>query len=160
MSIVCHLQKARRESTTLSEQKDGVDELEELKLESAKLTESYRRIFYKVDPALVFDLVTRLQQDPKNTAPMYTVEVFTKEGTDPQKSRQHILQTTGSVPAIFDKGTHYVSHHRLNLSILKKLNDIDYVLEVMGDYTGSGASIGPRHDIGDWKKIKDKVSHK
>lgn len=148
------------ESTTLSEQKDGVDELEELKVESAKLAESYRRIFYKVDPALVFDLVTRLQQDPKNTAPMYTVEVFTKEGTDPEKSRDHILQTTGSVPAIFDKGTHYVSHHRLNLAILKKLNDIDYVLEVMGDYTGSGASIGPQHEIGDWKKIKDKVSNK
>jgi hypothetical protein len=144
----------------LSEQKDGVDELEELKLESARLADSYRRIFYKVDPALVFDLVTRLQQDPKNPAPMYTVEVFTKEGTDPQKSRNHILQTTGSAPAIYDKGTHYVSHHRLNLAILKKLNDIDYVLEVMGDYTGSEASIGPRHDKGDWKKIKDKVTRK
>jgi hypothetical protein len=42
----------------------------------------------------------------------------------------------------------------------EKLNDIDYVLEVMGDYTGSGASIGPQHDLGDWKKIKDKVTHK
>ena len=144
----------------MTEQKDGVDELEELKVESAKLADSYRKIFYKVDPTLVFDLVTRLQQDPKNPAPMYTVEVFTKEGTDPEKSRDHILQTTGSVPSIYDKGTHYVSHHRLNLVILKKLNDIDYVLEVMGDYTGSEASIGPRHDKGDWKKIKNKVTHK
>jgi len=107
---------------------------------------------------LVFDLVTRLQQNPSNPCPMYTVEVFTKEGTDPQKSRQHILNTTGSVPAIFDKGTHYVSHHHLNLTILKKLNDFDHVLEVMGDYTGSEASIGPQHDLGDWKKIKDKVT--
>jgi hypothetical protein len=48
----------------------------------------------------------------------------------------------------------------LNLEILKKLNDIDYVLEVMGDYTGSGASIGPQHDLGARKKIKDKVTHK
>jgi hypothetical protein len=144
----------------LSEEKESIGELEELNLQSAKLTETYRRIFYKVDPALVFDLVTRLQQDPNNPKPMYTVEVFTKDGTDPQKSRDHILKTTGSVPTIFDKGTHYVSHHRLNLEILKKLNDIDYVLEVMGDYTGSGASIGPQHDIGDWKKIKDKVNNK
>jgi hypothetical protein len=142
----------------LSEQKEGIAELEDLNLQSAKLAETYRRIFYKVDPALVFDLVTRLQQDPKNPKPMYTVEVFTKDGTDPQKSRDHILQTTGSVPSIYDKGTHYVSHHRLNLEILKKLNDIDYVLEVMADYTGSAASNGPRHDIGDWKKIKDKVN--
>ena len=149
-----------RERITLSEQKASISELEELNLQSAKLAETYRTIFYKVDPALVFDLVTRLQQDPKNPKPMYTVEVFTKEGTDPQKSRDHILKTTGSVLAIYDKGTHYVSHHPLNLDILKKLNDIDYVLEVMGDYTGSGASIGPQHDIGDWKKIKDKVNNK
>ena len=123
----------------MSEQKDGIDELEELKLQTAKLAETYRRIFYKVDPALVFDLVARLQQDPKSPGPLYTVEVFTKDGTDPEKSRRHILETTGTVPSIYDKGTHYVSHHRLNLEILKKLNDIDYVLEVMGDYTGSGA---------------------
>ncbi|TLX91124.1 MAG: hypothetical protein E6K97_03140 [Thaumarchaeota archaeon] len=144
----------------MSEQKENIGELEELTQQSAKLAETYRRIFYKVDPAFVFDLVTRLQQDPTNPKPMYTVEVFTKEGTDPEKSRQHILNTTGSVPAIYDKGTHYVSHLRLNLEILKKLNDIDYVLEVMGDYTGSRASIGPQHDLGDWKKIKDKVTHK
>ena len=144
----------------MSEQKVGIAELEDLNLQSVKLAETYRRIFYKVDPALVFDLVTRLQQDPKNPKPMYTVEVFTKDGTDPQISRDHIFQTTGSVPAIYDKGTHIVSHHRLNLEILKKLNDIDYVLEVMADYTGSAASNGPRHDIGDWKKIKDKVNNK
>jgi hypothetical protein len=118
----------------LGEQKEGIAELEELNQQSAKLAETYRTFFYKVDPAL--------------------------DGTDPEKSRRHILETTGTVPSIYDKGTHYVSHHRLNLVILKKLNDIDYVLEVMGDYTGSGASIGPQHDIGDWKKIKDKANNK
>ena len=142
----------------MSEQKVGIAELEDLNLQGGKLAETYHELFPKVDPALVFDLVTRLQQDPENPKPMYTVEVFTKDGKDPQKSRDHILQTTGTVPAIYDKGTHIVSHHRLNLEILKKLNDIDYVLEVMADYTGSAASNGPRHDIGDWKKIKDKVN--
>jgi hypothetical protein len=29
----------------------------------------------------------------------------------------------------------------------------------MGDYTGSGASTRPQNDIGDWKKIKDKVNN-
>jgi hypothetical protein len=24
---------------------------------------------------------------------------------------------------------------------------------VMGDYTGGAASIGPQHDVGDWKKL-------
>lgn len=159
MSAICYLQGERRERITLSDQKVSIDQLEELNLQSAKLAEIYRRIFNKVDPALVFDLVTRLQQDPKNPKPMYTIEVFTKEGTDPQKSRDHILKTTGSVPAIYDNGTHYVSHHLLNLEILKKLNDIDYVLEVMGDYSGSEASIGPTHDLSEGKKIKDKSSH-
>ena len=144
----------------MSDQKEIIGELEELNQQSARLAETYRRIFYKVDPALVLDLVTRLQQDPKNPKPMYTVEVFTKEGTDPEKPRQHILNTTGSVPSIYDKGTHYVSHQRLNLEDLKKLNDIDYVMEIMGDYTGSGASMGAQHELGDWKKIKDKVTDK
>jgi hypothetical protein len=94
----------------LSEQKESIGELEELHLQSGKLAETYCRIFYRVDPALVFDLVTRLHQDPNNPKPMYTVEVFTKDGTNPQKSRDHILKATGSVPAIYDKGTHYVSH--------------------------------------------------
>jgi len=66
------------------------------------------------------------------------------------------LQTTGTVPSVYDNDTHYVSTHRLTLEILKKLNDIDYVLEVMGDYTGGAASIGPQHDVGDWKKLRNR----
>jgi hypothetical protein len=44
----------------------------------------------------------------------------------------------------------------MTLEILKKLNDIDYVLEVMGDYTGSASSIGAHHEKGDWKRIRDR----
>ncbi len=76
-----------------------------------------------------------------------------KFGTKPKQdkqSRDHILQTTGTVPSIYDNNT-----HRLTLEILKKLNDIDYVLEVTGDYNGGAASIGPQHDGGDWKKITE-----
>jgi flavorubredoxin len=88
-----------------------------------------------------------MYQDPvknKNKAPMYTVEVFTKKGTDAQECKDHILETTGTVLGIYDKGTHYVTHMRVTLEILKKLNDFDYVLGVMGDYTGSSPSMGPR----------------
>jgi hypothetical protein len=109
-----------------------------------------------VDPAFVYDLILRLEQNLEDNAAIYTVEVFTKEGTNPEKSKDHIMQTTGTVPAIFDNGTHYVSTHRITLEILKKLNDIDYVEEVMGDYTGSASSLGPRHDRGDWKRIRDR----
>jgi hypothetical protein len=135
---------------------DIVADLKELQVETQRLGQLYRKIFPKVDPALVYDLISRLEQDPLNSAPVYTIEVFTKDGTDSNKSRDHILQTTGTVPSVYDNDTHYVSTHRLTLEILKKLNDIDYVLEVMGDYTGGAASIGPQHAVGDWKKLRDR----
>jgi hypothetical protein len=90
---------------------------------------------------------------------MYTVEVFTKVGTDSQKCKDHILATTGTVPGIYDKGTH-VTHMRLTLEILKKLNDFDFVLGVMGDYTGSNASMGPRYDIVDFQKRHQEVDYR
>ena len=134
---------------------DQSTELNMLKVQTRSLEEAYQRVFRKTDPALVYDLISRLQQDPQNNAPVYTLEVFTKEGTNSEKSRDHILQTTGTIPSVYDNGTHYVSTHRLTLEILKKLNDIEYVLDVMGDHTGGAASIGPQHAMGDWKRKKD-----
>lgn len=140
----------------MSENKTQESQLDELRLQTQRLGEAYRKLFPKVDPAFVYDLILRLEQKTKDNPPIYTVEVFTKEGTNPEKSKDHIMQTTGTVPAIFDNGTHYVSTHRITLEILKKLNDIDYVEEVMGDYTGSASSLGPRHERGDWKRIRDR----
>lgn len=131
---------------------DTKNKLEELKTKTQQLGNSYRELFPKVDPAFVYDLIIRIVQNPKNAAPIYTVEVFTKEGTSPEKSKEHILQTTGTVPSIYDNGTHYVSTHPLTLEILKKLNDIDYVEDVMGDYSGGASSRGPQHEKGDWKR--------
>jgi len=129
-------------------------ELRALKVQKDKIEEAYKQIFPKVDPFLVHDLILRMQEDPmhKNVGPLYTLEVFTKEGIDSEASRRHILDTTGMAPAIYDKGTHYVTHMRLTLQILKRLNDFEHVLEIMGDYTGTDASIGPRHELGDWRK--------
>jgi hypothetical protein len=140
----------------MSENKTQESQLDDLRLQTQRLGEAYRKLLPKVDPAFVYDLILRLEQNPEDNAAIYTVEVFTKEGTNPEKSKDHIMQTTGTVPAIFDNGTHYVSTHRITLEILKKLNDIDYVEEVMGDYTGSASSLGPRHDRGDWKRIRDR----
>ena len=129
-------------------------ELKGLKIQKEKIDASYRQVFPKVDPYFVHDLFLRMQEDPtyKDTGPMYTVEVFTKMGTDPEVSRRHISRTTGMAPAIYDKGTHYVTHMRMTPEILKKLNDFEYVLEIYGEYTGTDASTGPRHDLGDFRK--------
>ena len=133
-----------------------ISKLDELKIQTQNLGRAYRELFPKVDPAFVYDLIIRLSENSDNNTPIYTVEVFTKEGINPEKSKERILQTTGTVPAIYDNGTHYVSTQHMTLEMLKKLNDIDYVLEVMGDYTGGANSIGPRHDKGDWKRIRDR----
>ena len=134
-----------------------INKLEELKAQTQNLGKAYRELFPKVDPAFVYDLILRLSENSASNTPVYTVEVFTKEGINPEKSKERILQTTGTVPAIYDNGTHYVSTQHMSLEMLKKLNDIDYVLEVMGDYTGGASSIGPRHDKGDWKRIRDRL---
>ncbi|MFL6412194.1 MAG: hypothetical protein ACJ71K_13265 [Nitrososphaeraceae archaeon] len=47
------------------------------------------------------------------------VEVFTKQGTNGEWCKQHILRTTGFAPAIYDKGTHYATNMRLTLDISK-----------------------------------------
>ena len=138
---------------------DGISkeshELQGLRLQKEKIEASYRQIFPKVDPYLIHDLLLRMDENSmknKDKGPLYTVEVFTKKGTDSQKCKDHILETTGTVPGIYDNGTHYVTHMRLTLEILKKLNDFDYVLGIMGDFTGSNPSMGPRYDIGDFQK--------
>lgn len=123
-------------------------ELQALMLQHDKIEASYREIFPKVCSDLIHDVLLRLKKNPKNP-PMYTVEVFTKEGTDSGACRDHILATTGTVPGIYDQGTHYVTHMRLTLEILKKLNDFEYVKEIMGDYTDTEASLGPIHNIGE-----------
>jgi hypothetical protein len=133
-----------------------ISKLDELKIQTQNLGKAYRELFPKVDPAFVYDLIIRLSENSDNNTPVYTVEVFTKDGINLEKSKERILQTTGTVPAIYDNGTHYVSTQHMTLEMLKKLNDIDYVLEVMGDYTGGASSIGPRHDKGDWKRIRDR----
>ena len=63
----------------MSENKTQESQLDELRLQTQRLGEAYRKLFPKVDPAFVYDLILRLEQNPKDSAPIYTVEVFTKE---------------------------------------------------------------------------------
>jgi hypothetical protein len=133
---------------------EQLHELKGLKIQKEKIDASYREVFPKVDPYFVHNLFLRMQEDPtyKDKGPMYTVEVFTKTGMDSEASKRHISNTTGMAPAIYDKGTHYVTHMRVTPEILKKLNDFEYVLDIYGEYTGTDASIGPVHDLGDFRK--------
>lgn len=63
-------------------------------------------------------------------APFYMVEMFTKAGMDSKVMKSIIIEKTGMVPAIYDRGTHYVTNQRLSLEMLHEISDLDYV----GDY--------------------------
>jgi HSP20 family molecular chaperone IbpA len=55
------------------------------------------------------------------------VEIFTRPGINPETMRNMIIEKTGMVPDIYDKGTHYVTNHRLTLEMLKEISDLEYV---------------------------------
>jgi hypothetical protein len=129
-------------------------ELNALRIQRKKLQAIYTQVLPKVVPGLIGDLLSRemeYDQPSNNNAEgqMYTLEVFTKNGTDPEKAKYYIFQKTGMRPAVYDKGTHYVTNQKLTLEILKEISDSDDVLEITGEYSGSWGSIGPIHERGD-----------
>lgn len=74
------------------------------------------------------------------------VEIFTKEGTDSELVRNWIIEKTQMVPAIYGKGTHYVTNLRLTLEMVKEISDDENVLEVTGEYTGGIGGSGASHE--------------
>jgi hypothetical protein len=81
------------------------------------------------------------------------VEIFTKEGTDSDLMRNWIIEKTQMVPAIYDKGTHYVTNQRLTLEMLKEISDDENVLEVTGEYTGGIGGWGASHEHREYRHI-------
>ncbi|HSF00084.1 MAG TPA: hypothetical protein VLA48_04240 [Nitrososphaeraceae archaeon] len=100
----------------------------------------------KLDPNLVHDLLSRLQQQEKtDSAPFYIVEIFTKKGTNDEKKREYIIRKTGMAPSIHDNGTHYVTNHRLTLELLNELSEPEDVVGITGYYTGNLSGVGARY---------------
>jgi len=131
-----------------------MSQLVELKTVYQGLQTLYQTYLPKVDSTLIDNLLIH-EQENRTVAPFYIIEVFTKPGTDSEWCKNHILETTGEVSAVYDNGTHYVTNMRLTLEILKKLNDFDFVVEVTGDYTGSITGIGASHEHRDRGYIHD-----
>jgi hypothetical protein len=129
-------------------------EIKEIKRTYAGLETLYQTYFPKSEPHLIHDLLRRLKKDP-SIQPIYMVEVFTKPDVDPEAAKQYIFEKTGMVPAIYDKGTHYVTNHKLTLEILKEISDSDDVLEVAGDYTGNITARGSSHVHSDDCPLRD-----
>lgn len=123
------------------QQKQQTLELQRLRIEYEKLYAIYDTILPKVNPDLINDLLLRQQKNPA-VIPTYIVEVFTKQGIDSDEAKEYVYKKTGMVPAVYDKGTHYVTNQRLSLEILKEISDCEDVVGVAGQYVGSSASVG------------------
>jgi hypothetical protein len=120
-------------------------ELQEIRSVFQGLESLYSTYLPKADPILIHDLLIREKKDAK-IVPLYMVEIFTRPGTDSELIKNRIFDKTGMLPAIYDKGTHYVTNQRLTLEILKEICDSEEVLEVTGDYTGSITGVGASHE--------------
>jgi len=117
----------------------------EIKDQFLELQKKYQKYLPKVDPELIDDLLLRLMENP-GVAPMYMIEVFTKLGLDTEEVRSYIIGKTGMSPAIYDKGTHYVTNQELTLDMLKEISDSEDVIEVTGEYTGGLGGYGASHE--------------
>jgi hypothetical protein len=111
-----------------------------------ELENSIKKHLGKVDPILIVDLILR-QKKEKNKKPIYTMEVFIKPNQNTEEIRNRIINETGMVPAFYDEGTHIVVAHKVDLDVLKMINDIETVERIRGTYAGGGlASIGPVYE--------------
>jgi hypothetical protein len=122
-----------------------MSELREIRSVFQGLETLYQTYLPKVDPTLIHDLLIR-EHEKSERAPFYMVEIFTNSNVNSEDMKEHIYQTTGMLPAIYDNGTHYVTNQRLTLEILKEMCSSEDVLEVTGDYTGTLTGRGASHE--------------
>ena len=124
-------------------------EIKEIKTVYKGLQTLFETYLPRTDPVLIHVLLVREQQQQQknpNIAPFYMVEAFTKPGTDSEAMKNMIIEKTQMVPAIYDQGTHYVTNHRLTLEMLKEISDLEYVVEITGEYTGGLTGRGASHE--------------
>jgi hypothetical protein len=109
-----------------------MSEVQEIRSVFQGLQTLYQIYLPKVDPILIHDLLVR-EKVKSEDAPFYMVEIFTKPGTDSEAMKNKIFERTGWLPAVYDKGTHYVNNQRLTLEMLKEISEHEDVVEVTGD---------------------------
>lgn len=118
---------------------------QDIKTKYNELMDAFSKHFSKVDPKLLMALLARLRENP-GKLPMFTIEVFTKPGTDANAASRMITSKTGKVPAVFDKGTHYVTDQPLSLEILEEISNDNDVIAIKGDPLDTGGSRGPAYE--------------
>ena len=97
----------------------------------------FQRYLPNVDPDLIYDLLTRMRENPSVT-PTYTLEVYTKKEVDSAKMIDFMYKITGSMATVYDNDTHYVTNQKLRLDILKSISEMKDIIEITGAPTTLG----------------------
>jgi hypothetical protein len=101
------------------------------------LEEALKSVFPKVDPLSVIGLILN---EKKEKNPLYTLETVIKPGQNIDAFREVIMKVTGMVPGFYLSGTKIVVTHKLSLELLKRINDLDYVISIKAAPYSAGAS--------------------
>ena len=97
-----------------------------------------RKVFSKVDPILVVRLIFDEKANKEN---IYTLETILKPDQDTEQIRERVISVTGMAPGFYLKGTKMVVSHSLDLNLLKRINDLDFVVSIKGSpYSAGGSS--------------------
>ena len=112
-------------------------EMERIRKHFDDLQGLFQSYLPNVDPDLIYDLLTRLRENPGVT-PTYTLEIYTKKEVDSAKTLNFIYKITGAMATIYDNGTHYVTNQKLSLDTLKNISDLEGIIEITGAPTTLG----------------------
>lgn len=111
--------------------------VEEVVKEFTEADNAIKKFFPKVDPILVVSLILDEKANKEN---IYTLEVILKPEQNTQEIRDKVIQVTGMAPGFYLKGTKMVVSHDLNLNLLKRINDLDFVVSIKGSLYSAGGS--------------------
>jgi len=115
-----------------------VNEVDEVIKEFTEADNAIRKVFPKVDPLLVVKLIFDRKEGVEH---IYTLENILKSEQNIEDIKDRILQVTGMVPSFYLNGTKMVVSHKLDLKLLKRINDLDYVISIKGSpYSAGGSS--------------------
>ena len=119
----------------MSNQENGVKEVVK---EFTEADNAIRTVFSKVDPLLVVRLI---MDEKANRENIYTLEMILKPDQDTEQLRERVISDTGMSPGFYLKVTKMIVSHNLDLNLLKRINDLDFVITIKGSpYSAGGSS--------------------
>ncbi len=114
-----------------------INSIDDVVREFTEADNAIKTVFPKVDPILVVSLIFDEKAKKEN---IYTLEIILKPEQDTKQIRERVISVTGMAPGFYLKGTKMVVSHGLDLKLLKRINDLDFVVSIKGSLYSAGGS--------------------